>query len=103
MTCRPTPKPGARDEARERRRLRKEFTPLLNKFPGRRGALAAVSTRAGTNGIILVSGGGSRKAGESVGVPSLAMSAEHYNAVMRALDRKATGAPARQRRCAFHQ
>ena len=81
-------KPGARDEARERRRLRMEFTPLLNKFLVDEGALAAVSTSGWDNGIILVSGGGSRKAGESVGVPSLAMSAEHYNAVMRALDRK---------------
>jgi len=84
------PKPGARDEARERRRQRMEFAPLLNKFLVEEGALASVSASGWDNGIILVSGGGSRKAGESVGVPSLAMAAEHYNAVLRALDRKET-------------
>jgi hypothetical protein len=82
------PKPGERDEARERRRKRMEFAPLLNKFLVDEGAIASVSASGWDNGVILVSGGGSRKAGESVGVPSLAMSAEHYNAVMRALDRK---------------
>jgi len=81
-------KPGARDEARERRRQRMEFAPLLNKFLVDEGALASVSASGWDNGIILVSGGGSRKAGESVGVPSLAMAAEHFNMVMRALDRK---------------
>jgi hypothetical protein len=81
-------KPGEKEEARERRLKRYEFAPLLNKFLVDEGALASVSTSGWDNGIILVSGGGSRKAGESVGVPSLAMSAEHYNAVMRTLARK---------------
>ena len=80
----------AREEAREKRRKRIEFTPLLNQFLIDEGAVAAVSPSGWDNGILLVSGGGSRKAGESVGVPSLAMSAEHYNNVMRALDRKET-------------
>jgi carboxypeptidase Q len=82
------PKPGAREESRERRRKRIEFAPLLNQFLIEEGAVASVSPSGWDNGIILVSGGGSRKAGESVGVPALAMSAEHYNNVMRALDRK---------------
>jgi carboxypeptidase Q len=82
------PKPGAREESRERRRKRLEFAPLLNQFLVEEGAVASVSPSGWDNGIILVSGGGSRKAGESVGVPALAMSAEHYNNVMRALDRK---------------
>jgi hypothetical protein len=81
-------KPGSRDEARERRRQRMEFAPLLNKFLVDEGALASVSISGWDNGLILVSGGGARKAGESVGVPSLAMAAEHYNTVMRALERK---------------
>jgi hypothetical protein len=81
-------KPGARDEARERRRQRMEFAPLLNRFLVDEGALASVSISGWDNGIVLVSGGGSRKAGESVGVPALAMASEHYNTVMRALERK---------------
>ena len=79
---------AAREEAREKRRKRYEFAPLLNKFLVEEGALASVSASGWDNGIVLLSGGGSRKAGESVGVPALAMSAEHYNAVMRALERK---------------
>jgi hypothetical protein len=79
---------AARDEALERRRKRYEFSQLLNKFLVEEGALASVSASGWDNGIILVSGGGSRKAGESVGVPAVAMAAEHYNAVMRALERK---------------
>ncbi|BCT91669.1 peptidase M28 [Lysobacter helvus] len=82
-------KPGAREEARERRRQRLEFAPQLNKFLVDEGAIASVTQSGWDNGIILLSGGGSRKAGESVGVPSLSMAAEHFNAVMRALDRKA--------------
>ena len=82
-------KPGARDEARERRRQRMEFAPLLNRFLVDEGALATVSISGWDNGVVLVSGGGSRKAGESAGVPALSMAAEHYNTVMRALDRKA--------------
>lgn len=81
-------KPGARDEAREKRRQRMEFAPLLNRFMVEEGALATVGISGWDNGIVLVSGGGSRKAGESAGVPALAMAAEHYNTVMRALDRK---------------
>ncbi|KGQ18757.1 Peptidase M28 [Lysobacter dokdonensis DS-58] len=81
--------PEAKEEARERRRKRMEFAPMLNEFLVSEGALAAVSPSGWDNGILLVSGGGSRKAGESVGMPTLAMSAEHYNTVMRALDRKA--------------
>ncbi|NUS61581.1 MAG: M20/M25/M40 family metallo-hydrolase [Lysobacter sp.] len=82
--------PEQRDEMRERRRKRMELTPLLNQFLIDEGALATVTQSGWDNGIILLSGGGSRKAGESVGVPSLSMSAEHYNNVMRALDRKET-------------
>jgi len=81
-------KPGDRDEARNRRLQRLAFAPLLNKFLVDEGAVASVSISSWDNGVLVVSGGGSRKAGESVGVPSFSMSAEHYNAVMRALDRK---------------
>jgi hypothetical protein len=82
--------PESREEARERRRKRIEFTPLLNQFLVDEGAIAAISPSGWDNGILIVTGGGSRKAGESVGVPSLSMSLENYNNVMRALGRNET-------------
>lgn len=81
-------KPGTRAENRERRLKRNEFTPLLHRFLVEEGALATVTISGWDNGLLLVSGGGSRKAGEPVGVPALSMAAEHYNNVMRALERK---------------
>ena len=71
-------------------RERTEFGPLLNQFLIDEGAVATVSISSWDNGIVRVMGGGSRKAGESVGVPALVMMAEHYNTVMRAIDRKET-------------
>ena len=71
-------------------RERMEFTPLLNQFLIDEGVVATISISSWNDGIVRVMGGGSRKAGESVGVPSLVMMAEHYNTVMRALDRKET-------------
>lgn len=71
-------------------RERQEFAPLLNQFLADEGVLATVSISSWDNGIVRVMGGGSRKAGEAVGVPALVMMAEHYNTVMRALDRKET-------------
>jgi len=69
-------------------RERTEFAPLLNKFLVDEGVVAVVSISSWDNGIVRVMGGGSRKAGEPVGVPAMVMMAEHYNTVMRALDRK---------------
>jgi hypothetical protein len=69
-------------------RERTEFGPLLNKFLGDEGVVATMSISSWDNGIVRVMGGGSRKAGEAVGVPAMVMMAEHYNTVMRALDRK---------------
>ncbi|MFT4179238.1 MAG: M20/M25/M40 family metallo-hydrolase [Thermomonas sp.] len=69
-------------------RERMAFGPLLNQFLIDEGVVATVSISSWDNGIVRVMGGGSRKAGESVGVPALVMMAEHYNTVMRALDRK---------------
>ncbi len=67
---------------------RMKFGPELNQFLIDEGVVATMSISSWNDGIVRVMGGGSRKAGESVGVPSLVMMAEHYNAVMRALDRK---------------
>src|SRR3546814_3131208 len=54
------------------------------------GAMGTVSISSRDNGIVRTGAGGSRKAGEPVGVPEFAMIAEHYNQVMRALDDKET-------------
>lgn len=87
----PMPKDRAFDPAMLARfRARMELAPLLNRFLADEGVLATVSISSWNDGILRVTGGGSRKAGESVGVPALVMAAEHYNAVMRALDRKET-------------
>ncbi|MGY0504680.1 M20/M25/M40 family metallo-hydrolase [Luteimonas sp. e5] len=78
------------DRAANVRRFRErtEFTRNLNRYLVEEGVLATVSISGWDNGIIRVGGGGSRKPGEPVGVPDLAMIAEHYNPVMRALERK---------------
>ena len=64
---------------------RQELAEATNRFLAEEGALAVVSVSNRGDGVIGVSGGGSRKAGEPVGVPALVMMAEHYNQVMRAL------------------
>lgn len=85
------PLPKARDvdpAMLARFRARMELAPLLNQFLIDEGVVATVSISSWNDGIVRVMGGGSRKAGESVGVPALVMMAEHYNTVMRALERK---------------
>lgn len=67
---------------------RQELTQATNRFLVEEGVLAALSISGWDNGVIRVGGGGSRRAGEPVGVPELAVAAEHYNPLMRALDRK---------------
>ena len=69
-------------------RARMELAPLLNQFLIDEGVVATVSISSWNDGIVRVMGGGSRKAGESVGVPALVMMAEHYNTVLRAIERK---------------
>lgn len=69
---------------------RQELAKAVNAFFVEEGALAAISISGWDNGIIRVAGGGSRKAGEAVGIPELAMISEHFNPLVRALkeDRK---------------
>ena len=83
--------PKDRDDAERGKRLqryleRQELARKLNRFLVEEGALATVDISSRDNGIIGTGGGGSRKAGEAVGVPEFAMIAEHYNEVMRALE-----------------
>jgi len=87
----PLPRPRAIDpDALARMRARMEWMPTLNRFLADEGVLATVSISSWNDGIVRVMGGGSRKAGEPVGVPALVMMAEHYNTVLRALQRKET-------------
>lgn len=71
-----------RKGAIERWRLRK----AVNEFMEKEKALALVETSARRNGVVRVTGGGSYEPGESVGVTSLVMAAEHYNQILRLLD-----------------
>ncbi len=71
-----------RKGAIERWRLRKAVNELLEKEK----ALAVVDVSSRGNGIVGVTGGGSWEPGESVGVPSLVMAAEHYNQILRLLE-----------------
>ncbi|QDW66114.1 M20/M25/M40 family metallo-hydrolase [Luteimonas granuli] len=81
------PKTAAADRAKRVReyRERQELARAVNTFFAEEGALAAISISSWDNGIIRVAGGGSRKAGEPVGIPELAMIAEHFNPLVRAL------------------
>ena len=66
-------------------RERMELVPTINKFLVDEGVLASVSISNRDNGIIGVAGGGSRMAGDPVGVPEVAMVSEQYNQIMRDL------------------
>ena len=86
-----TSRPGEdRAAMMARFKARTELVPLLNQFLAEEGVKATVSISSWDNGIVRVMGGGSRKAGEHAGVPAFVMMAEHYNTVMRALNRKET-------------
>ena len=82
------------DAKAERAKKAKEYLEkqalarATNAFFAEQGVLATISISGWDNGIIRVGGGGSRKAGEPVGVPELAMMAEHYNPLVRAVEQK---------------
>ncbi|HEX7732512.1 MAG TPA: M20/M25/M40 family metallo-hydrolase [Rhodanobacter sp.] len=86
------PKDAKRDRAALLKRYaeRQELARATNEFFAAEGVLATIGISGWDNGIIRVGGGGSRRAGESAGVPELAMTAEHYNPLVRALERKQT-------------
>lgn len=69
-------------------RQRQDLVQATNRFLTEEGALAALSISGWDNGIIRVGGGGSRRAGEPAGIPELAVAAEHYNPLLRAIERK---------------
>lgn len=82
------PTPGEREKRREDARKRDELTKKMNPFLVEEGVVATLHISAWDNGILRVTGGGSRKAGESPGVPDLVVAAEHYNQLVRAVQRK---------------
>ncbi|TWI03427.1 Zn-dependent M28 family amino/carboxypeptidase [Luteimonas cucumeris] len=81
-------KPDERKERADKYLERQELSQAINRFLVDEGAIAALSISGWDNGVVRVGGGGSRRAGEPVGVPELAVAAEHYNPLLRALDRK---------------
>lgn len=59
----------------------------VNEFLEKEKVLAVVEVSSRINGIVRVGGGGSWDPGESVGVPSVVVAAEHYNQILRLLDK----------------
>lgn len=84
------PKTASKDRAKRVKEFseRQELARATNAFFAEEGALASMSISGWDNGIIRVAGGGSRKAGEPVGIPELAMISEHFNPLARALEHK---------------
>ena len=69
-------------------RARRRFQRELMEFLTQEKVLAAVEVSDRDGGIVRVAGAGSREKDESAGVPSLVMSAEHYNRVLRLVQKK---------------
>jgi len=82
---------GAQQKRLAEYRKRQEFSRELNAFLAEEGVLATLSISSWDNGILRVTGGGSRKAGEAAGVTELVVAAEHYNQLVRAAERKQDG------------
>ncbi|MBB3343595.1 hypothetical protein FHW73_001461 [Luteimonas sp. RC10] len=81
------PAGDAQDKRLEEYRKRQALNRALNTFFAEEGVLATLSISSWDNGIVRVMGGGARKAGEPVGVPDLVVAAEHYNQLVRAVER----------------
>ncbi|HEY8587254.1 MAG TPA: M20/M25/M40 family metallo-hydrolase [Rhodanobacter sp.] len=87
--------PKDTDDKARAKRIKKyaervELDKATNEFFVAEGVLATLSISGWDNGIIRVGGGGSRKTGESAGVPELAVAAEHYNPLVRAVENEQT-------------
>lgn len=83
----PFPIPGepGDDGWRSRFRRRLGLRQKLNEFLAEEGVLATVEISS-RDGLLRVTGGGSREVDENPGVPALVMMAEHYNWLVRLLD-----------------
>ncbi len=81
------PIPGERQSAWRARRIKHwRLARELNQFLVDEKALATVSISSRDGGLVRVMGGGSREPGENPGVPSLMMTVEHYNWILRLLE-----------------
>ncbi len=80
------PSDDNRAERRRRGVERYQFRKALNELLEQEKVVATIDPSGVTNGIVRVSGGGSFRQGENVGVPALVMAAEHYNQILRLLD-----------------
>lgn len=69
-------------------RARRRFQRELSEFLTAEKVLCAVEASDRDGGIVRVAGGGSREKDENPGVPFLVMSAEHYNRVLRLVQKK---------------
>ncbi|REJ73812.1 MAG: M20/M25/M40 family metallo-hydrolase [Acidobacteria bacterium] len=68
-------------------RKRLELRRALREFLRQEGVVAALEMSDRDNGIVRVTGGGSREPDEDPGVPTLVVAAEHYRLLHRLLDR----------------
>ncbi|WP_328797075.1 M28 family metallopeptidase [Luteimonas deserti] len=79
--------PGAQDTRLDEYRKRQALVRALNTFFAEEGVLATLSISSWDNGVVRVTGGGGRKAEDPEGVPDLVVAAEHYNQLVRAVER----------------
>ncbi|MHB8095907.1 MAG: M20/M25/M40 family metallo-hydrolase [Candidatus Aminicenantales bacterium] len=83
-----TPDPAVRpvNAARmEERRIRQEFQQAANRFFKEEGAVALFEPSQGKNGTVFVQSGGSQMKGASEPLPSIVVSVEQYNRIVRIL------------------
>jgi hypothetical protein len=80
---------SGRDSADNRKKMieRYRFGKLLRQFLAEEGALATIEVSSWGAGIVRIGGGGSREPGEETGPLGLVMAAEHYDWLVRLLER----------------
>lgn len=81
---------GPRGDFRARYRQRQEFFGKLRSWLVEQGAVASLAPSSRNDGVLRVSGGGSREPDENPGIPSLVIGRENYAWICRMLDRKET-------------
>ncbi len=97
-----TSRATVRDEWRQRRLKRFKFWKRLAAFLEEEGVLATIEPSSRDNGLVRVTGNRANREGERpLGVPALAMTTEHYNRLVRMLDREISNPSSRSTsRCA---
>ncbi len=80
---------GGRGRPRGEGRPGGDFRRKLREFLRTEGVLAVLEPSGFDHGVVLAQGGGPRESGEDPGVPTLVLSAEHYNWILRLLEGEA--------------